>query len=328
MRNSLARLIGQHEFWLGVLVVALAVGLTIRTDEFFTLGNLTDVATSYAILGILACGLFVVLISGGIDISFPAMTAIAQYAMASWVIAHGGNFVVALALAMAVGLLLGLINGFLVYWLRVPAIIITIATLNLFYGLLVYATKGTWLYGFPDWFMNGISWFTFTGADGYDYGLTLPLICLGATIIFTAVLMNYTRLGRQIYAMGGNRDAASRLGLNLLKLHFYVYGYMGILAGVAAVVQAQITQSVAPNSLFGYELTVLAAVVLGGTSMSGGRGTLIGTLLGVILLAFLQNGLTLLGVSSYWHTVFSGAIILVSISATAWHEKRKLAREL
>jgi len=328
MRNSLARLIGQHEFWLGVLVVALAVGLTVRTDEFFTLGNLTDVATSYAILGILACGLFVVLISGGIDISFPAMTAIAQYAMASWVIAHGGNFVLALALAMAVGLLLGLINGFLVYWLRVPAIIITIATLNLFYGLLVYATKGTWLYGFPDWFMNGISWFTFTGADGYDYGLTLPLICLGATIIFTAVLMNYTRLGRQIYAMGGNRDAASRLGLNLLKLHFYVYGYMGILAGVAAVVQAQITQSVAPNSLFGYELTVLAAVVLGGTSMSGGRGTLIGTLLGVILLAFLQNGLTLLGVSSYWHTVFSGAIILVSISATAWHEKRKLAREL
>lgn len=328
MRNSLTRLIGQHEFWLGVLVVALAVGLTIRTDEFFTLGNLTDVATSYAILGILACGLFVVLISGGIDISFPAMTAIAQYAMASWVIAHGGNFVLALALAMAVGLLLGLINGFLVYWLRVPAIIITIATLNLFYGLLVYATKGTWLYGFPDWFMNGISWFTFTGADGYDYGLTLPLICLGATIIFTAVLMNYTRLGRQIYAMGGNRDAASRLGLNLLKLHFYVYGYMGILAGVAAVVQAQITQSVAPNSLFGYELTVLAAVVLGGTSMSGGRGTLIGTLLGVILLAFLQNGLTLLGVSSYWHTVFSGAIILVSISATAWHEKRKLAREL
>lgn len=324
----LSRLIGQHEFWLGLLVVALAVGLSVSTDEFLSLGNLTDVATSYAILGILACGLFVVLISGGIDISFPAMTAIAQYAMASWVIAHGGNFVLALTIAMAVGLLLGLINGFLVYWLRVPAIIITIATLNVYYGLLVYATKGTWLYGFPDWFMNGINWLSFTATDGYDYGLTLPLLCLAAVIIFTAVLMNYTRLGRQVYAMGGNRDAASRLGLNLLKLHCYVYGYMGILAGVAAVVQAQITQSVAPNSLLGFELTVLAAVVLGGTSMSGGRGTLTGTLLGVVLLAFLQNGLTLLSVSSYWHTVFSGAIILVSISATAWNEKRKLAREL
>lgn len=324
----LSRLIGQHEFWLGLLVVALAVGLSVSTDEFLSLGNLTDVATSYAILGILACGLFVVLISGGIDISFPAMTAIAQYAMASWVIAHGGNFILALTIAMAVGLLLGLINGFLVYWLRVPAIIITIATLNVYYGLLVYATKGTWLYGFPDWFMNGINWLSFTATDGYDYGLTLPLLCLAAVIIFTAVLMNYTRLGRQVYAMGGKRDAASRLGLNLLKLHFYVYGYMGILAGVAAVVQAQITQSVAPNSLLGFELTVLAAVVLGGTSMSGGRGTLTGTLLGVVLLAFLQNGLTLLSVSSYWHTVFSGAIILVSISATAWNEKRKLAREL
>ncbi|WP_313112660.1 ABC transporter permease [Pseudescherichia sp.] len=328
MNNRLSRLVGQHEFWLGLLVVALAVGLSISTDEFFSLGNLTDVATSYAILGILACGLFVVLISGGIDISFPAMTAIAQYAMASWVIAHGGNFALTLALAMVVGLLLGLINGFLVYWLRVPAIIITIATLNVYYGLLVYATKGTWLYGFPDWFMNGINWLSFTAADGYDYGLTLPLLCLAAVIIFTAVLMNFTRLGRQIYAMGGNRDAASRLGLNLVKLHFYVYGYMGVLAGVAAVVQAQITQSVAPNSLLGYELTVLAAVVLGGTSMSGGRGTLTGTLLGVVLLAFLQNGLTLLSVSSYWHTVFSGVIILVSISATAWNEKRKLAREL
>lgn len=108
----LSRLIGHHEFWLGLLVIALAVGLSISTDEFLSLGNLTDVATSYAILGILACGLFVVLISGGIDISFPAMTAIAQYAMASWVIAHGGNFLLALTIAIAVGLLLGLINGF------------------------------------------------------------------------------------------------------------------------------------------------------------------------------------------------------------------------
>jgi simple sugar transport system permease protein len=159
-------------------------------------------------------------------------------------------------------------------------------------------------------------------------GLTLPCCAWRAVIVFTAVLMNYTRLGRQGLRHGRQPRRGLTPGLNLLKLHFYVYGYMGILAGVAAVVQAQITQSVAPNSLLGFELTVLAAVVLGGTSMSGGRGTLTGTLLGVVLLAFLQNGLTLLSVSSYWHTVFSGAIILVSISATAWNEKRKLAREL
>ncbi|QVV77809.1 ABC transporter permease, partial [Serratia marcescens] len=176
-KSLLARLAGRHEFYLGLLVLLLAIGLSAGTDEFLTLGNLTDVATSYAILGILACGLFVVLIAGGIDISFPAVTAIAQYVMASWVIQHGGSFPLAFALAIGVGLLLGLVNGFLVYWLKVPAIIITIATLNLFYGLLVYATNGTWLYGFPDWFMNGINWFSFQGADGYDYGLTLPLLC-------------------------------------------------------------------------------------------------------------------------------------------------------
>ncbi|WP_455813501.1 ABC transporter permease [Pseudomonas graminis] len=326
MNNKLRHLISQHEFWLGMLIVLLALGLSLRTSEFLTLGNLTDVATSYAILGILACGLFVVLIAGGIDISFPAMTAIAQYVMASTMLAHGGNLFSVFAIAIGCGLLLGMLNGLLVYLLRVPAIIITIATLNLFYGLLVWATNGTWLYGFPDWFMNGINWFSFTATDGYEYGLTLPLFCLLAVFVVTGVLMNFTRIGRQIYAMGGNRESASRLGINLRSLHLTVYGYMGVLAGVAAVVQAQTTQSVAPNSLVGYELTVLAAVVLGGASMSGGRGTLTGTLLGVLLLAFLQNGLTLLAVSSYWHMVFSGIIILVSVSATAWNEKHQRAK--
>ncbi len=326
MNNKLRHLISHHEFWLGLLIVLLALGLSLRTSEFLTLGNLTDVATSYAILGILACGLFVVLIAGGIDISFPAMTAIAQYVMASTLLAHGGNFFSAFAIAIGCGLLLGMVNGLLVYLLRVPAIIITIATLNLFYGLLVWMTNGTWLYGFPEWFMNGINWLSFTASDGYEYGLTLPLLCLLGVFVLTGVLMNYTRFGRQIYAMGGNRESASRLGINLRSLHLAVYGYMGVLAGVAAVVQAQTTQSVAPNSLVGYELTVLAAVVLGGASMSGGRGTLIGTLLGVLLLAFLQNGLTLMAVSSYWHMVFSGVIILVSVSATAWNEKHQQAK--
>lgn len=326
MNKKLRHLIGHHEFWLGMLILLLGLGLSLRTGEFLTLGNLTDVATSYAILGILACGLFVVLIAGGIDISFPAMTAIAQYVMASVMLAHGGSFLMVFAVAMGCGLALGLINGALVYFLRVPAIIITIATLNLFYGLLVWLTNGTWLYGFPDWFMTGVNWFAFTAADGYEYGLTLPLLSLLAVFIFTGVMMRYTRLGRQIYAMGGNRESASRLGMNLLRLHFYVYGYMGLLAGVAAVVQAQTTQSVAPNSLVGYELTVLAAVVLGGTSMTGGRGSLLGTLLGVLLLAFLQNGLTLMAISSYWHTVLSGLIILAGVSATAWNEKRKLVK--
>lgn len=316
-------LIQRHEFYLAMLIGLIVVGLGISSDEFLTLGNIFDMSVSSAILGIMACGLFVVLIAGGIDISFPATAAIAQYVMATYVLSVGGNFFIAFLLAAVVGMLLGLINAVLVYKLKVPAIIITISTLNAFFGLLIYFSDGEWLYGFPDWFMNGIELFSFTGSDGYDYGLSLPILALIVTIALTSFLMGKTRLGRQIYAVGGNADAASRIGINLFGINLFVYGYMGALAGIASVVQTQITQSVAPNSLMGFELMVLAAVVLGGTSMTGGKGTLLGVILGVALLAIIKNGLTLLGVPSYWHTVVTGLIIVGSISMTALNEKKQ-----
>jgi simple sugar transport system permease protein len=323
MRFRWDALIKRHEFYLAALIGLMVVGLGISSEDFLTLGNIFDMSVSSAILGIMACGLFVVLIAGGIDISFPATAAIAQYVMATYVLSIGGNFFIAFLIAAAVGMLLGLINAVLVYKLKVPAIIITISTLNLFFGLLIYFSNGAWLYGFPDWFMDGIEWFTFVGSDGYDYGLSLPIITLVAVVLFTSFLMSKTRLGRQIYAMGGNADAASRIGINLFGIHLFVYGYMGALAGIASVVQTQITQSVAPNSLMGFELTVLAAVVLGGTSMTGGKGTLMGVVLGVALLAIMKNGLTLLGVPSYWHAVVTGLIIVFSISMTALNEKKQ-----
>lgn len=323
MRFRWDALIKRHEFYLAALIGLMVIGLGISSEDFLTLGNIFDMSVSSAILGIMACGLFVVLIAGGIDISFPATAAIAQYVMATYVLSIGGNFFIAFLIAAVVGMLLGLINAVLVHKLKVPAIIITISTLNLFFGLLIYFSNGAWLYGFPDWFMDGVELFTFVGSDGYDYGLSLPIIMLVAVVLFTSFLMSKTRLGRQIYAMGGNADAASRIGINLFGIHLFVYGYMGALAGIASVVQTQITQSVAPNSLMGFELTVLAAVVLGGTSMTGGKGTLMGVVLGVALLAIMKNGLTLLGVPSYWHAVVTGLIIVFSISMTALNEKKQ-----
>ena len=298
-------LLKRHEFWLGMFIIALCLLLGWRSEEFFTFGNIYDLANNYAMLTILACGLFVVLIAGGIDISFPAMTIV---------------------LAGGIGVLLGLVNALLVNRLRVPSIIITISTLNIFYGLLLWLSKGVWLYDFPPWFEKGVMLFKYTDADGYDYGLGLPLLTMIAVVLLTAFIMNFTTVGRKIYAMGGNRESASRVGFSVLRLQLFVYGYMGLMSGAAGVVQAWTVMTVAPDSLLGYELTVLAAVVLGGTSLIGGRGTLTGTLLGVILLAVMQNGLNLLGVSSYWQTLITGAIIVVSISVTAWsqHQNRSL----
>lgn len=315
-----------HELFLAIIIIIIGVYLSFASDDFMTLSNIYDLVNNYAMLTILACGLFIVLISGGIDISFPAMTIISQYIMVTLIQGTTGNFALAFALSGGVGLLLGLVNAILVNRLKVPSIIITISTLNIFYGLLLYLTKGIWLYSYPEWFEQGILLFKFTAADSYDYGLSLQILTVLAVIILTAFVMNKTSIGRMIYAMGGNKEAASRMGFGIFKLQLFVYGYMGLMSGVAGVVQSATVLTVAPDSLLGYELTVLAAVVLGGTSIIGGRGTLLGTLLGVTLLAVLQNGLNLLGISSYWHTVVTGLVIVVSISMTAWsqHKSREV----
>lgn len=311
-----------HELFLGLTILVIGGYLSFASSDFLTLGNIYDLINNYAMLTILACGLFIVLISGGIDISFPAMTIISQYVMVTLIQGTTGNFALAFALAGGLGLLLGLINATLVNRLNVPSIIITISTLNIFYGLLLYLTKGVWLYSYPEWFEEGVMLFKFTAADGYDYGLSLPIITLLVVVALTGFIMNKTSVGRMIYAMGGNREAASRMGFGIFKMQLFVYGYMGLMSGVAGVVQSATVLTVAPDSLLGYELTVLAAVVLGGTSIVGGRGTLLGTLLGVILLAVLQNGLNLLGISSYWHTVVTGVVIVTSISMTAWSQRK------
>jgi len=314
--NFLKKISGEHETYLAGIIIALSIYLGFASDDFFSLDNIFDMLSSYAMLAIFACGLLVVLISGGIDISFTATASIAQYLTALWLMSHGGNFILAFTIAALVGIVLGLVNAYLIHYLKVSAIIITVATLNVFYGLLIYFSEGTWLYDFPDWFMDGVEWLPFEVHGDY-YSIGIPMITLVAVIFATWLLMSRSRLGRQIYALGGNQEAAERCGISVLKIHLFVYAWMGLMAGIGSIVQMQIVQSVAPNALVGTELAVVAAVVLGGASLSGGKGTLLGTMLGVILIAVMKNGLTLLGVSSYWHQFLTGVVILVSVSASA-----------
>ena len=305
-------------FYLLIVTLVLGFVLSVSTESFFSLRNLLDLLSSYAFVGVLAAGLLVVLISGGIDISFTATASIAQYVMMAYLIDYDGNWLIAFAMAGAIGIALGAVNAVLIHYLRVSSIIITIATLNIFFGLLIFITKGAYLYTFPDWFSSGYNLFEYTDAAGNYYSLSLQILVLFAAFALTYVLLNRTTTGRQIYAMGSNPEAAKRLGFNILWLHLFVYCYMGFLAGIASVIQAQLAQSIAPTVLVGKELDVLAAVVLGGASLTGGVGSVGGALLGIALLAFLQNGLILLGVSSYWSPVFTGAVILISVSATTY----------
>jgi simple sugar transport system permease protein len=327
MRKAFARFRRSHEFWLLVVILVFSGVLSVVSNSFLTLRNLSDLLTSNAYVGILCAGLLVVLISGGIDISFTAIAGVAQFVALTMANKYAavGWFAVFL-IACAVGTLLGAINAFVIYQFKIKSIIATIATLNVYFGLLIWASGGTWIYVLPDWFLNGISWFEVTGADNYTFSLNLQLLVLVLSFVMTWALLRRSNIGRQIYAMGGNPDAAQRLGFNIFRLHLIVYGYLGFITGLASIVQAQLAQTVMPSSLVGKELDVLAAVVVGGASLAGGIGSVLGTILGVTLLAIMQNGLVLAGVSSYWLQLITGLVILVAMSATAVQTRRGRVR--
>src|SRR5215831_6531833 len=317
-RPALARFSRRHEFWLLAVIVALSLALSLATDSFLTLQNLFDLLTSNAFVGILASGLLVVLIAGAIDISFTATASVAQYVALTIGIQYGLGWVALFALAAGTGILCGLVNAIFVTKLRISSIIVSIATLNIFYGLLIFVTGGKYITSLPKFFRDGIWWFEYEDASGVPYALNLQILVLVIAFVVAWLLLNRTNLGRQIYALGGNKDAAQRLGFHVFRINLLVFGYLGFVAGIASLVQAQLAQSVTPTVLVGKELDVLAAVVLGGASLTGGTGTVFGAILGIALLAFLQNGLILLGVSSYWSPVFTGAVILISVSATTY----------
>ena len=307
-----------------IVILVLCAGLGVANAQFLTVQNLFDLLTSYAFVGILALGLLVVLIAGGIDISFTATASVAQYVALAVANAYGAaNWISVCATAIGIGGALGAINAIFIQKLRIPSIIVSVATLNVFYGLLIFFTGGKYIYSLPDWFATGIFWFEFEWGKDTSYGVNLQILALAVCFLITWLLLNRTNIGRQIYAMGGNADAARRLGFHMFGLNMLVYCYMGVMAGVASLVQAQLAQSVAPTVLVGKELDVVAAVVLGGASLMGGVGTVLGTFLGLALLAILQNGLILLGVSSYWSPLFVGLVILISVSVTAWSQRER-----
>jgi simple sugar transport system permease protein len=325
MREGFAQFRRSHEFWLLVVVLLFCVGLSLATDSFLTLQNLFDLLTSNAFVGILAAGLLVVLVAGGIDISFTATATVAQYVALTLAMRYGLGWLGLFAVACGVGILCGLINAIFIQKLRISSIIVTIATLNIFYGLLIFFSGGRYITSLPKYFRDGIWWFEYVDANEIPYALNFQILVLVLAFLLTWLILNRTNIGRQIYAMGGNRDAAQRLGFHVFGLNCLVYGYMGFIAGLASLVQAQLAQSVTPTVLVGKELDVLAAVVLGGASLLGGVGSVLGTILGVALLAILQNGLVLMGVSSYWSQLFVGLVIIISVSATAWSQRRRRA---
>ncbi|WP_020611176.1 ABC transporter permease [Sediminispirochaeta bajacaliforniensis] len=318
------RFMKTHEFHVLVVILILSAAITVVNPNFLTLENGFDLLKSYSFMGVLAIGILFVLISGGIDISFAATATVAEYVMAVVSIKLGGNMITSLLLATLVGLLLGAFNGFLISKFKIAPIITTIATMNFYYGILTVITGGKWIYALPEWFraFADIRVFTLVSRAGTPYGLSVITLFWAVITVLAFFLLRYTILGRGIYAIGGDIGSAERVGFPVRRLQIFVYSFMGMMAGIAGVIQALLVQTVAPNSIVGKELDVIAAVVLGGASLSGGFGSVGGTLLGVFLIAVVKNGMTLVKIPAVWYDVFIGAVILISVGFTSWQGKK------
>ncbi len=293
------------------ILLALIVVLVFMAPGFATLGNLLNVLRTVSMLGIIAFGMTAVIIAGEIDLSVGAGAALAGCIVARIsgvfddVLGDSGAIIAGFALALAVGFGTGVLTGKIRQWFNVPTFITTLALFTALRGAANLVTGGFPLATFPDWF-------SFFGA-GFLFGIPFPVYVFAAVFVVMHVLMNYTDFGRAVYAVGGNAEAARLSGINIYRVKTATLAITGVLTAITGTLLASQIGSGVGTTATGMELDVIAAVIIGGTSLFGGKGRIWGTLLGVIFLGCISNGMTLMNVSEYWQLVARGAIIVGAV---------------
>jgi ribose/xylose/arabinose/galactoside ABC-type transport system permease subunit len=299
---------------LEIILVLLCLVLALTASGFLTAENLLNVLRNVSMQGVIAFGMTMVIISGEIDLSVGSAVAfsacltafLTQKISTEWT-----SLPIALAIAMAivvalsVGFFLGVFTGFMRTRYRVPSFITTLALMTGLSGAAELITNGFPLTPFP-------GWYNFIGG-GYLVGIPFPAILFLLTFVILQFLMNYTAFGRSVYAVGGNAEAARLSGINVSRVKMMVLGITAFLAALSGIMVSSEIMSGTATTAKGWELDVIAAVIIGGTSLMGGVGRIWGTMVGVVFLGVLMNGMTLLNVSEYWQHVVRGVIILVAV---------------
>ncbi len=306
-RNGVAKYFRDN---IGIIIalVAMCVFLFIfpRTrTTFLTQKNIFNILRQNSTNLFLATGMTMVIILGGIDLSVGSTIALTGCIAAGCVVNFGMPEVVGFILAILVGALVGIFNGFIISFTDIPPFIVTLASMNIAKGIALVLTGGAPIRCMTDAFK-------FPGA-GYIGAVPTPVIWMIIVFVIAALMINNTKLGRHIYAVGGNAQAAKFSGINVTRVKFIVYAYTGVMAGLAGVVTASRLYSGQPTAGDGAEMDAIAAVVVGGTSMSGGSGKIGGTLIGVLIIGVLNNGLNLMGVDSNWQYIVKGFVILLAV---------------
>jgi simple sugar transport system permease protein len=294
-------------------LLCLAVGLI--NPAFLSAPNLLDLVRNSITTGLFALGALIALISGGIDVSFTAIAAVSMYATVKLFVQIDPQApLVLIFLAGAViGALLGTINGILIAFFRLPTLIVTLGTLSLFRGFLLTFLGTRHIVDLPNAMIDLSRTYLYRGklADGSLFSLPATTLVLVGIAIFVAALLRFTAVGRFIYALGGSEVASSRLGIPVMRTKLLIYVLIGFIAGITGIVHSSQARVANPFDLVGSELNVIAAVVLGGARITGGRGSVFGTMLGVFLVTIINNSLVLLNVSSLWERCIVGALIIL-----------------
>lgn len=324
MKRTIHKAIRRTEFYLCLAIFALAILIQARSGQFFTFNNIIDLTRALIIPAMFCICEMMVLISGGTDVSFPAIASLSMFIVSTRMANFEGNIFLFLLVGALLGLVMGALNGFLVGYYKFPTLIVTLGTSSLFYGIL-YGPFKAQEYPIPGPMLElgKAKLFTVSNSlSGLKSDLPVVFLFFVALLIIAWYIMRHTLTGRGIYAIGGNPVSAKRSGFNLFKIQMFIYCFSGLISGLVGVLRASMLQNCNPTNLNGMEMTAIAACVLGGVSVMGGKGTLLGMILGITLMTIMQNSLVLLGVPTNAQKIFTGLLILIGTGVTSYRQLR------
>ncbi len=290
-----------------LVLVALVAIFAIASPVFFSTSNFLNIGRQTALVTIIAVGMSFVIISGEIDLSVGAQLALAGVVAASAMQATGGQLMAGVAAGLAVGALVGLANGLITTGLGIPSFLVTLAMLGICRGLSLLISGGQPVLANNSWFWSAFN-------NGVYFGIPVPVLWTVLALLIGTYLLHISSYGRKVYAVGGNKQAARYSGIRVARVKILAFVLTGTLAGFAGLILTARGQAARPDVGVGIELDVIAAVILGGTSLFGGRGLIIGTLVGSLMIGVINNGLTLIGADSATQAIVKGLIIIVAVT--------------
>jgi simple sugar transport system permease protein len=316
------KLIHANESYVFLVIVILAIVIQARSGQFFTANNLVDLCNAMVVPGLFGIGAYLVLVSGGIDVSFPALASLATYATTRYLVDHGyqGSVALPFIMVMVLGGLLGAFNGIFTARLALPTLIITLGTASVFSGVMQGALNSVQIPTLPPGmaaFGRSVIFVAKNPTSGLTSDMPSSFWILVVVALGVFFLMRYTMFGRGVMAIGGDEASAARAGFQVKWIKFWLYVLVGVIAALAGLVRTCMMGQMHPTNLLGMEIMVIAAVVLGGTAITGGTGSLTGVMLGTLLITIVQNSMILVGIPTFWQGFSLGVLIIVGTGISA-----------